>query len=415
MPLSPYRGLPRDFTWREVRREPSPKPKPQQRENVVLPSIRQAFPELLLSETQYDIPSRTQSCATTMSGRSSGGTTTPPEYIHSSILHKRRCPSPERDGIIGRSHSVPRQCNNSYDTTCRSTSPSSRRKVTLELRTGPIQAKSPPPPPSPPRMTTLSPVTLGHTEYGSFESRPSLPRLDTMDFVRDDRYEPQPVRRPGYDEYNHDMRRPSIVSNNSQGTEGGSPTYPHYSYGFHHRPNRVQSLSMGSTHPPFDRTPFSPPGMPSPSHFDPSYESMVRLRDYSMVMNNEGKQRKRRGNLPKETTDILRAWFLAHLNHPYPTEEEKQTLMRKTGLQLNQISNWFINARRRQLPTMINNARAESDAMTMRGETKLLPSTERADYDPESKPLSDGEGNGFSNDLESIKRRRTTNIDRGSI
>lgn len=48
----------------------------------------------------------------------------------------------------------------------------------------------------------------------------------------------------------------------------------------------------------------------------------------------ESKPRKRRGNLPKETTDKLRAWFVAHLQHPYPTEDEKQNLMRQTGLQM---------------------------------------------------------------------------------
>lgn len=78
------------------------------------------------------------------------------------------------------------------------------------------------------------------------------------------------------------------------------------------------------------------------------------------------RSRKRRGNLPKETTDKLRAWFVAHLHHPYPTEDEKQDLMRQTKLQMNQISNWFINARRRQLPTMIINARVESDARSAR-------------------------------------------------
>lgn len=48
----------------------------------------------------------------------------------------------------------------------------------------------------------------------------------------------------------------------------------------------------------------------------------------------KGTQRKRRGNLPKETTDKLRSWFHAHLHHPYPTEDEKQELMMITGLQM---------------------------------------------------------------------------------
>jgi hypothetical protein len=53
---------------------------------------------------------------------------------------------------------------------------------------------------------------------------------------------------------------------------------------------------------------------------------------------NDSKQRKRRGNLPKETTDKLRAWFVVHLQHPYPTEDEKQDLMRQTGLQMSMSS-----------------------------------------------------------------------------
>ncbi|RKF82747.1 putative homeobox domain-containing protein [Golovinomyces cichoracearum] len=81
--------------------------------------------------------------------------------------------------------------------------------------------------------------------------------------------------------------------------------------------------------------------------------------------NSEIKPRKRRGNLPKETTDKLRAWFLDHLEHPYPTEDEKQQLMDATGLQMNQISNWYINARRRQLPAMAANARAEETARNL--------------------------------------------------
>ncbi|KAI8333134.1 hypothetical protein BC941DRAFT_435184 [Chlamydoabsidia padenii] len=63
--------------------------------------------------------------------------------------------------------------------------------------------------------------------------------------------------------------------------------------------------------------------------------------------------KRRRGNLPKAVTTILRDWLSDHKKHPYPTEEEKDTLARRTGLTLNQISNWFINARRRILQPML--------------------------------------------------------------
>ena len=47
--------------------------------------------------------------------------------------------------------------------------------------------------------------------------------------------------------------------------------------------------------------------------------------------------RRRRGNLPRDTTDMLKQWFADHLAHPYPTEDEKQMLCRRTGLAMTQV------------------------------------------------------------------------------
>lgn len=47
--------------------------------------------------------------------------------------------------------------------------------------------------------------------------------------------------------------------------------------------------------------------------------------------------RKRRGNLPKEATKVLKDWFGQHHDSPYPTEDEKQELCRTTGLQISQV------------------------------------------------------------------------------
>ncbi|MCJ1400795.1 hypothetical protein MMC11_004003 [Xylographa trunciseda] len=81
----------------------------------------------------------------------------------------------------------------------------------------------------------------------------------------------------------------------------------------------------------------------------------------------DGKQKRRRGNLPKTVTDTLRVWFTEHIAHPYPTEEEKQILMSQTGLSISQISNWFINARRRSLPQMTKQAQTEADIRDNQG------------------------------------------------
>lgn len=64
----------------------------------------------------------------------------------------------------------------------------------------------------------------------------------------------------------------------------------------------------------------------------------------------DGVQMKRkRRDLPARTVAILKKWMMSpeHIEHPYPSEEEKKELMKETGIDLKQLSNWFTNARKR--------------------------------------------------------------------
>uniref|UniRef100_A0A182FG10 Uncharacterized protein n=1 Tax=Anopheles albimanus TaxID=7167 RepID=A0A182FG10_ANOAL len=69
-----------------------------------------------------------------------------------------------------------------------------------------------------------------------------------------------------------------------------------------------------------------------------------------------GGKRLKRGILPKQATGVMRAWLFQHLVHPYPTEDEKRAIAAQTSLTLLQVNNWFINARRRILLPMLENA-----------------------------------------------------------
>ncbi|KAI7222682.1 hypothetical protein KC333_g956 [Hortaea werneckii] len=59
-----------------------------------------------------------------------------------------------------------------------------------------------------------------------------------------------------------------------------------------------------------------------------------------------GKTRKR-SNLPKQSTEIMKTWFDENMSNPYPSEEQKALFSKATGISMTQVSNWFINHRRR--------------------------------------------------------------------
>lgn len=167
------------------------------------------------------------------------------------------------------------------------------------------------------------------------EPRPTLPSLPFPPFAERVNIETQRVRGYSVGEY---YREPIGQPGPSYGTgyrpESGASAYTpsdnRYGYPY---VNRNHSLSIGSARP-YDRTPFSP-GSYGPPYQDPYLP--IQVGALGIGAPGDNRQRKRRGNLPKETTDKLRAWFQAHLSHPYPTEDEKQDLVRQTGLQLSEF------------------------------------------------------------------------------
>lgn len=61
--------------------------------------------------------------------------------------------------------------------------------------------------------------------------------------------------------------------------------------------------------------------------------------------NKNGKKQKH--FLPQHAVQYLKEWFYEHLDHPYPSADQKDSLSKRTGLTYLQVSNWFTNTRKR--------------------------------------------------------------------
>lgn len=111
------------------------------------------------------------------------------------------------------------------------------------------------------------------------------------------------------------------------------PGYDHRSSYYPDGPAPVQPYSYGRGQDAYyGRAPFSGSAYPS---YESNY-SEVRFHN-NVGIDQNSFSRKRRGNLPKDATNILKSWFANHRSQPYPTEDQKIELCQRTNLSMNQV------------------------------------------------------------------------------
>ncbi|KAK1769163.1 hypothetical protein QBC33DRAFT_344992 [Phialemonium atrogriseum] len=350
-------------------------------DRLSLPSIRQMIPETEIGTMGLVAASRaSSSTASPISGHS--GAVTTPEYTYSSYSNKRRRVSwGEEDDE--RASQVPRLYSHSL-------------KDSPGLYPYPSLASARQPP------STVSPTTIPRPATESWAGPSRMVQTGVLPPIGERRrtlpnFASLPTHQQSVEDYPSERPRMAAFSSNSQMAAMEADTRPSQSgdsYGSYH-PARAQSHSLRP--PLYDQNSRSPVLR---------YPGSARVNERGgTVPIKDGKRPKRRGNLPKEATDSLRAWFITHLKHPYPTEEEKQQLLGQTGLEMNQISNWFINVRRRQWRLAVRNSQADVLSPSRTSNGRSPDASGRTDRD-NGERLSDDEGSTCSDDS------RPTNAER---
>jgi hypothetical protein len=189
----------------------------------------------------------------------------------------------------------------------------------------------------PRRPSALDPAVSA--SYGSNHPRPSLPfgpQIVPMGTHARHQSSPIPQGHPQYQNHgapaHHSVSGPSGYAAHASQYDRRSSYYPEPHPAAHsHAYERTQSHTPYYGPPPTYMThggynPHAPPQ--AYSNF--TFQSALGVDQNSF-------NRKRRGNLPKEATALLKKWFADHRDSPYPTEDEKLDLCQRCGLTLNQV------------------------------------------------------------------------------
>jgi hypothetical protein len=90
--------------------------------------------------------------------------------------------------------------------------------------------------------------------------------------------------------------------------------------------------------------------------------------------------RGRSNSLPTSVVETLKRWLLTHMDHPYPSDQEKAALCQQTGIDVKRLNNWFVNNRIRYWKPKMealqqrehkNHSSASSKQPTARGSLSL--------------------------------------------
>ena len=75
---------------------------------------------------------------------------------------------------------------------------------------------------------------------------------------------------------------------------------------------------------------------------------------------------KKKTALSAHAVEYLKNWMMSpeHVDHPYPTEDEKLRIMSETGIVLKQLTNWFVNNRKRFWKPKVKDIRSSTMSLT---------------------------------------------------